>query len=218
MVQVVPSLLVGVTIAAATFAFAGEAAPKATSPSEPAVPPILAAPSQPDKALSAAPARPRAISPAVATILASAMPKYNPDAPKPQGVLNLAKSDEPRNDIIRLPEYIVTERRPPVLTERKIYTREALRELAFRRYIPEFDRALNRFTLPLFGISAQERAMQMYEEDERLRNMRDMADTARIVSLTDGEAGMYIKRVAEQTYMRKSDFGWNGGRAANSRP
>ncbi len=217
MTRLLPNLILVTTLTAAAATFAAEPAPRPTLPQNNAGSPILAQKAQPNTS-APAPARPRAISPGVANILASTMPKFNPDLPKPEGVLNLARNEEPRNDIVRLPEYIVRERRPPVLTERKIYTKEALRELAFRRYIPEFDRALNRFTLPLFGISAQARAMQMYEEDERLRNMMDMADTARIVSLTDGEAGLYVKKVAEQTYMRKSDFGWNGGRASNNRP
>ena len=49
----------------------------------------------------------------------------------------------------------------------------------------------------------------MYAEDERLRNMSAMDDAARIVSLTDTDAGMYLKRAAQQTYMRKQDFGWS---------
>jgi len=44
-----------------------------------------------------------------------------------------------------------------------------------KTYITPFDRYfLNRFTLPIFGISKEARARMMYEEDKRLRDMEWM--------------------------------------------
>jgi hypothetical protein len=119
--------------------------------------------------------------------------------------------DKPKNTIIRLPKVIVQEPRPPVFTERSIHTEKGLTDIAMRRYISDVDRALNRFTLPLFGTSAEARAMAMYAEDERLRNMSELEGTATAASQADAAAGTYIRRESEKTFMRSSDFGWSSG-------
>ena len=51
--------------------------------------------------------------------------------------------------------------------------------------------------------------MAMYEEDERLDNMSDLTETARDIGRVDPEAGSYIKRVTDETYMRNSGFGYD---------
>jgi hypothetical protein len=226
MARLVPSLILGATLAACPFAFAAEPAPAAvpaeTNPAPAAIPPVLAPSAGADRS-APTPVRPRVVSPGVASILKSAMPiKYDPEAAKVAAAKAVeegtAETDAPKNGIVRLSPVIVQGRRPAIFKPYQIYTKQGMREYAFRQYITsEVDRALNRFTLPLFGISAYERAMQMYYEDERLRNMADTADMARFVSLTDPDAGMYVKRVAEKTYMRSSDFGWNGGKSGNTR-
>lgn len=162
-----------------------------------------------------APKRTRAISPAVAAQLAASTPKFDPapptPPPKPQEELpDMREIDKPRNTIIRLPQYVVQEEKPVVLSERAVHTQQGLADLAVRRYISDADRALNRFTLPLFGRSVEERALMMYAEEERLRNMAELADNAAMVSTTDKAAGAYVKREADKTYLRSSDFGWRG--------
>lgn len=164
---------------------------------------------------AAPPSRPRAISPEVAAQLSANTPKYAPPPPKPppkpeEELPDMREIDKPRNTIIRLPQYVVQEQKPAVLDERAVHTSKGLADLAVRRYISDADRALNRFTLPLFGRSYQERALQMYAEEERLRNMADLNDAAAMVSTRDKEAGAYVKREAERTYLRSSDFGWRG--------
>jgi hypothetical protein len=219
MARLIPSLFLSLTIAAGSVGFAAEGQPAQKAPTE-ALPPVLAPSAQTEKSTAQPAPRPRAVSPGVASILASRNPVFNPDAPKPDA--NVAAGgrlalDQPANGIVRLPDVYVRERRPIIFKPQAIYNAKGMADLAYRQYISEADRALNRWTLPLFGTSARERALQMYREDERLRNMSDLADAARIVSLTDSDAGVYVKRVSEQTYMRSSDFGWNGGRAANNR-
>jgi len=223
MPPLVSSLIICAALAGAVTGFAADPQPAADSTSMTiTLPPILsAAPAatetqgvgaQPVSA-PAAPARPRAISSGVAAMLATNMPKFVPQAPKPASadgdVDSQYENEQPRNGIIRLPKMVVREPRPIIFSERAIHTKQGLADLAFRRYISETDRALNRFTLPLFGISAQARALQMYAEDERLRNMSNLDDAVRIVSLTDEGGGMYLKRAAQQTYMRTQDFGWS---------
>lgn len=162
-----------------------------------------------------APRRARAISPEAAAALAAASPKYEPPVPKPapkpeSEQIDLRDVDKPKNQIIRLPKYLVQEPKPAVLSERAVHTKKGLEDLAIRRYMSEADRALNRYTLPLFGTSMQARAMAMYEEDERLKNMSDLHDAAVGAAVSDRAAGEYILKETQQTFLRSSDFGWSG--------
>jgi hypothetical protein len=192
----------------------------AQTPAAPAASPVFA-PASNGKAESAAPSRAtpkrtRAISSDVAAALAAAAPKYTPPPPppppKPEAELvDMREVDKPKNTIVRLPKYIVQEAKPPVFTERSIHTEKGLTDIAMRRYISDADRALNRWTLPLFGTSKESRAMAMYAEDERLRNMTNLEETAIAASKSDAAAGTYIRKEAQQTFLRSSDFGWSSG-------
>jgi hypothetical protein len=165
------------------------------------------------KRIENAPSSARAISPEVAAQLAASRPKFSPTPPpKPEEDLpDLREIDKPKNTIVRLPKYVVVAPRPPIFRERDIYTRQGLANLAMRRYFSETDRALNRFTLPLFSISNSDRALAMYAEDERLKNMADVADNTNMVMKSDAAAGTKMKDAAQQTFIRWSDFGWQGG-------
>lgn len=165
----------------------------------------------------AAPRRARAISPEVAASIAAAMPKYNPPKPiekKPEAELPDAReTDKPKNGIVRLPSVVVREQKNPVLRERDVNTSSGLAAIAERRYITDADRALNRFNI--FGVRSTSqsdattgRALQMYAEDERLKNMTQLNDDSGLVSARDKAAGAYVKREALKTYQRTDDFGW----------
>lgn len=202
-------------IAATALAMPGVA--QTTNPADKAAPgsPILNPRTQESEKLRA-PKRTRAVSSGVAAALAAAVPKYTPPPPKPEPTpeseaIDLRDIDKPKNTIIRLPKYIVQEQKPIVFSERAITTDKGLADIAVRRYISDVDRALNRFTLPLFGISAEARALAMYAEDERLRNMSDLNDAAANAAKSDPAAGAYIRRETQETFMRTSDFGWSSG-------
>jgi hypothetical protein len=189
----------------------------ATTGVSPAASPVFApspAEKAPPPAAPEAPRRPRAISSEVAAALAAAAPKYTPPPPKPEPKpeseqVDLRDVDKPKNSIVRLPKYVVQEPKSPVFRERDINTQKGLTEIAMRRYISDADRALNRFTLPLFGSSMESRALAMYAEDERLQNMSDLKDAANNASKSDPAMGSYIKREAQQTFLRSRDFGWS---------
>ncbi len=205
-----PILTALLAVAGGASAFGQTENPPAAAPS----PVFNPAPAQP--AAPATPRRTRAISGEVAAALAAAAPKYTPPPPKPEPKPeaeqpDLRETDKPRNGIVRLPKYIVQEAKPPVFRERDINTQKGLTDIAMRRYMSEADRALNRFTIPFIGLSNEARAMAMYEEDERLKNMADLRDAASNAAKTDAAAGAFIKREAQETYLRKSDFGWSNG-------
>ena len=183
-----------------------------------------AAPASPDSsAPSTAPekAKPqRAVSNEVAATISAGMPKYNPPPkapePKPEEELpDLRETDKPKNQIIRLPKYIVREPRNPVLRDRDVNTKAGQAALAEHRYISDADRALNRWNIfgqrsTAGGNSTTARALAMYADDERLSNMADLNDAAGLASASDKAAGAYIKREAQKTYMRTDDFGRSG--------
>jgi hypothetical protein len=196
-------------------ALAASAHAQTAAPAAPAPSPVLSAPAAESPAPSA-PRRNRAISGDVAAALAAATPKYTPPPPKPppkpeEELVDMREVDKPKNTIVRLPKYIVQEKKPAVFRERDVHTQKGLTEIAMRRYISEADRAMNRWTLPLFGISAEARALAMYAEDERLRNMSDLDDAATNASKSNAAAGSYIRKETDKTFLRSSDFGWNGG-------
>jgi len=77
-----------------------------------------------------------------------------------------------------------------------------------KKYGPEASRALNRFTIPLFGQNQEQRALAQYAEDERLKTIGELNDAAGMVSARDKAEGAYIKRDVQATTMRTDDYGW----------
>lgn len=123
-------------------------------------------------------------------------------------------ADQPRNKIIRLPRYIVEGDRPPVFRERDVYTSRALADIAMKRYLSRLDSGLlNRFTLPLFAATNEERAMAMYREDERLRNIADLkTDAANARLAGDKTESDYLVRETNATFLRSGGMDWNNWR------
>ena len=187
--------------------------------SSPAKKPVSAAPEAPPPA----PKRNRAISGDVAAMLASNLPKYTPPPPAPppltdaelakkaeDDAADLRETDKPKNAIVRLEKFVVQEQRPVIFSERQIHTKKGLAALAMRRYISDADRALNRWTLPLFGSSSEARALAMYADDERLKNMADLSDNVNMVMKSDPTTGGAAKDAAQKTFMRSTQFGYGG--------
>jgi hypothetical protein len=155
--------------------------------------------------------RSRPISPGVAAALAAGMPKYDPPkpvAPKDEEDLpDMRDIDKPRNQIIRLPDYVVREKRPPVFRERDINTTKGLSAITMKRYFSETARALNRYTIPLFGMSQEAYANMLYAEDERLDNIASLKATAADLKALGGD-GTAISRETDRAYIRTSDYGY----------
>jgi len=80
-----------------------------------------------------------------------------------------------------LPAVVVEGAAPPVRTSDQILT-----DMALKRYFTgEFDRALNRFTLPLFGRTPEERCLVRLREDQRLEQLAVLKDRIGSVAQTD---------------------------------
>ncbi len=127
-----------------------------------------------------APARTKALSPTLSAALTAKLPAFNPPG-------NADKSDEdaddfdlpvPRNGIIRLPRVVVEGNRPPVFTEREIYTDKGLADLAVKRYFTDTGLALNRYRLPLVGMTKETYALMLWQQDRRLGQIREFSEQA----------------------------------------
>ena len=213
MVRPAARSLIAATLVSA-LCCAHSAAQPSASPEKPA---ILAETPAEKPTAAAAPKRPRVISPEVAAALAAATPKYTPPAPTPpppppkaeEELPDLRDIDKPKNTIVRLPTVIVQEKKPAIFTERAIHTQKGLVDIAMKRYITETDRVLNFLRIPFLTATTEARAMAMYAEDERLKNMSDLRDNGIDAAKTDPATGTYILKEAQQTYLRSSDFGWS---------
>lgn len=159
--------------------------------------------------------RQRAISSNLASTLAQGMPKYEPPKPvepklEEEELPDMRDIDKPKNEIIRLPKVVVEGSRPPVFKEREILTHQAFAQLMAKKYYSEAYRGLVsgtplRYLLP----SAEASAMARYYEEKRLEDMGTMAAAANTAAALGEKAESdYIKRTSAETYMSRSDFGW----------
>ncbi len=155
----------------------------------------------------------RSVSPGVAAALSAALPKYNPPKPTPTPTgtpVDMREVDKPKNEIRRLPKYVVQERRPPVFRDRDLFTADGLADLSFKLH-PGLN--IGNFLGLNSGIAAQ-----MYYDDQRLENMKDLADTARAMAAGgDAAEGKEILQLSQETYLRGSDdFGPTGAAGSNT--
>jgi hypothetical protein len=149
----------------------------------------------------------RSVSPGVAQALSLGMPKYNPPTPTPVAAnepQDMRDVDKPKNEIKRLPSYVVHDSRPPVFRDRDLYTQDGLVSLSYKLH-------------PGLGIGNiaglnDAPAYEIFLEDERLANIADLKDTARaIANGGDLAEGKYILEETQDTYMRADQgFNWSG--------
>lgn len=141
-------------------------------------------------ATTAAPAKPRAVSPDTAAKLTTVMPKFAAPKPgadqSPESLPDLRETDRPRNRIIRLPKYIVQESKPPVFRERELLTPEGRIELALKRH-PGLKFGPLAFLNNAIGLEmlAEEEKLERKKELEELLSVQrignsDSAENARL--------------------------------------
>ena len=101
---------------------------------------------------------------------------------------------------------MVEEKRPPVLTERNLYSREMLSRLAYQRYTSAFSRnVLKRYHI--FGQQDIDYAMMQYEADERMRNIAEMKDKISMYRISgDNTSADELKDETQRTFMRRSNY------------
>ena len=149
--------------------------------------------------------RTRVVSDNLAAALADTMPKFNPPPPEPEKTEEEILAEQPKNGIVRLPQIVVEGRRPPVFSERQINTDKGLKELAVKRYYAGAGATLNPTDVPFFGKLAEQTAIKMWEEDERLRQMakyEGLAETMEI--LGDEEESEEVRKMIREATAREA--------------
>ncbi len=154
----------------------------------------------PNPAKPAAPKpRPR-LSPQLTAELSTQMPVWSPP---PAEKVDQAPPPPPDPDVVQMAPVIVKDNRLPRIDEKEWLTPKALDAMLVKEYLTPFDRDfLNRFTLPLFGISKEARARMMYEEDKRLRDLQWMNDQIDQMKKLEPEAAKELTKVRNDTFTR----------------
>lgn len=146
----------------------------------------------------------------VTAALAEGRPKYAPPKASDTNLLvdpnavDARDINKPKNEIKRLPKYVVRQQAPPIFRTRDLYTKAAQTDLAMKQY------AGLGFIPPLSFLNRNV-ADQMAAEDERLGNISDLKDTAASMGAGgDSAESKFILRETQDTYMRDEGWTWNG--------
>ncbi len=177
------------------------AAPQSAVPTGSSAPPGTANVAAPAPANTAKPAAPEAklrLSPEIERQVSSIVPVWNPLSVEP------AEPPPPSDpDVVKMAPLIVWGERLPKTDKMDWLTPEAKDVELVKTYITPFDRYfLNRFTLPILGISKEARARTMYEEDKRLRDMEWMNNQIDEIKRLDPEEAKSLLSVRNALFTR----------------
>lgn len=144
-------------------------------------------------------------SPDVAKRVIVGLPKYSPPPPekpepkpgdpvKPITPEDIARAANPDNaDVLVLPKMTIKQKPRPRLNPQLVATPQALGADFLKRRTTELDRALNKFTLPLFGVSAEQQALEDYRR-ERARELNlDVLSISKALQQADPEAAKALR-------------------------
>jgi hypothetical protein len=146
----------------------------------------------------------------ITAALAEGMPRYAP--PKPADKDLMAESEaldardinKPKNEIKRLPKYVVRQAQPPIFRKKDLYTKDGQTDLAMSKY-PGLS------LIPPLAFLNRGVAAEMAAEDERLGNISDLKDTAATMGRGgDSAESRFILRETQDTYLRDAGWTWNG--------
>jgi hypothetical protein len=130
----------------------------------------------------------------------SVLPDYSPaEHAKAETVRAAAAAIASDPDVVVLPPMTVQASTLRWMEEDSFYRRGAFDKELVKRELSTFDRCfLNRFTLPLFGISKEARACQAYLERKNREIHRRVSDLARAVQATDPAEAAALRACAVQ--------------------
>jgi len=118
--------------------------------------------------------------PARSTLLPG-LPVYAPPPPEPKQL------DQPAADpdVLVLPTMKVKQKPRPRLNADIVYAPKDLGNLLAKQKYSQLDQALNKFTLPLFGRSIAERALEEHQREKKQALTADVANLSRVLEQTD---------------------------------
>jgi hypothetical protein len=129
--------------------------------------------------------------PTIREQLAATLPKYTPPPPEAK------PEDKPADpDVLELPKMVVKQRPRPRLTPDVVVTRQGLGEQLANQKFSELDRILNKFTLPLFGSSMAERALDDYEREKKQQLNLDVLNLSKALETSDPSEAKALREAA----------------------
>ena len=171
----------------------------AADPTAPAAPAAETATPPAEEARPAPKPRPR-LSANITNQIAGALPAWKQPPPGAR-----PKAPPPPNapDVVRMAPVIVDAYRIPSAAEKEWMTTRARDFALMTRYLSSFDRnLLNRFTIPIIGISNEARARMMYEEDKRLEDLKWINDQIDQLKAVDPKAAKDLEQIRDTTFTR----------------
>lgn len=122
------------------------------------------------------------LSPQITPQASTALPAFVP----PATATEIKPANAPNPDVLELPKMKVQQKKRPRLTPEVMLTTKAFNETLAHDKLSSFDRdVLNRFTLPLFGASAADRAREEFERAKREQLADDVLHLAKISEVVD---------------------------------
>ena len=162
---------------------------------------------QPDPAKAPDPTTPQPrpkLSAQITGQIASAVPIWNPPPAQPAAP---APAPPPVPGEVRMAPFAVKESQLPRIESLNWMTPKAQDTQMVNQYITPFDRYfLNRFTLPIVGISKEARARLMYEEDKRLQDIHWINDEVEQTKLLDPEEAKELLKIRNNTFVRPGQW------------
>lgn len=136
---------------------------------------------------------------------------FPPDAPKPDApkastptapfspLVKPEPEEKPEDpNVLKLPKMVVKQKPRPRLTPEIMVTRKAYGEDLVRQKNTQLDQVLNKFTLPLFGTSAAERALDEHEREKRAQLNLDVLNLVKVLETTDPNEAKSLKEAASR--------------------
>ena len=128
--------------------------------------------------------------------LAATLPKY--DRKAAEAARKAAETPEPDPDVIVLPGMTVIERQQMQMKEEDLYRHGYFDDKLVNEELSDFDRNfLNRFRIPIIGISNRQRAREKYLERKNREFREHVKDIANVLQTTNPAEA---KRLREALY------------------
>ena len=112
------------------------------------------------------------------------LPTYAPPPPPPPHQLH-PPNNKPETDVIVLPKMTVKQKPRPRLNADIVYAPKDLGDVLARQKYTQLDQALNKFTLPLFGQSLAERAIEEHKREKNAALTADVLNLSKALEQTD---------------------------------
>ena len=130
----------------------------------------------------------------VSVSAAESAPAGEPATARPRAA---EPGEGPNSDVLELPKMTVKPRARPRLGQIDILGPKAFNEELAKKNLSAFDRSfLNKFTLPLFGTSAAERAREEYNIAQKQQFLSDVLTIAKAAEATDPANAKALREAA----------------------